>query len=576
MTRKQKELFPELPVGKKYLSDYPNLLAEFHPTKNTKSPDDLAEGSHERVWWHCSVHEHDWETEVRLRTIRGSGCRYCAGYEASSDYNLAVLNPTLCKEWDYDKNEILPENCTPNSYYKVWWKCSKGHSWQTAIDSRSAPNDGLRSGCPYCAGKLATEENNLLVKFPKIAKEWSPRNQGKPEDFLPQSNKKVWWVCEKFHEYQTVITSRTNMNTGCPYCAGKKPSLEYNLAVTFPDLVKEWDFDHNDKTPSDYVPMSNKKVFWVCSRGHKWKTTIAHRTGNNRGCPKCSNQSSRNEIRILTEFMACFGKVEHRTKFDGYETDIFIPEVNVVIEYDGSYWHQDKQETDLKKTAHLNKLGFRVIRVRETPLPVLQEKDFLINKSEPIEKSVIEGLLAIISRDLATTENYRNASGFINDELYRSYIEAFPSPFPERSLTSVNPKLADEWHPTKNTPLSPLNFMPNSTYNAWWQCPNGHEYQQKIVRRNSQGASCNICKSLGWTHPEIAKMFHPTKNGDTSTFDITYGNNNQFVWQCLDFPEHEWVLTPKQMTGGGKVRKQKHCPYCRERKNDKNVPQRRA
>jgi len=34
MSRRQKDLFPELPDGKKYVSDIPALLAEWHPSKN--------------------------------------------------------------------------------------------------------------------------------------------------------------------------------------------------------------------------------------------------------------------------------------------------------------------------------------------------------------------------------------------------------------------------------------------------------------------------------------------------------------------------------------------------------------
>ena len=41
MTKRQSELFPELPSDKKYVSDYPELVAEWHPTKNgDKHPDD--------------------------------------------------------------------------------------------------------------------------------------------------------------------------------------------------------------------------------------------------------------------------------------------------------------------------------------------------------------------------------------------------------------------------------------------------------------------------------------------------------------------------------------------------------
>ena len=93
MTKRQSELFPELPSDKKYVSDYPELVAEWHPTKNGNLlPDEFHVGSHEKVWWKCSK-GHEWQTELRLRTRRGYGCPKCAGVTASSEYNIGKSRP---------------------------------------------------------------------------------------------------------------------------------------------------------------------------------------------------------------------------------------------------------------------------------------------------------------------------------------------------------------------------------------------------------------------------------------------------------------------------------------------------
>jgi len=55
---------------------------------------------------------------------------------------------------------------------------------------------------------------------------------------------------------------------------------------THPELVKQadgWD-------PSEYSTFSNKKVDWVCQKGHRWNASITNRTRLNRGCPYCNNQ----------------------------------------------------------------------------------------------------------------------------------------------------------------------------------------------------------------------------------------------------------------------------------------------
>ncbi|MDD2218341.1 MAG: zinc-ribbon domain-containing protein [Eubacteriales bacterium] len=53
----------------------------------------------------------------------------------------------LLREWDVEKNAPLaPESVARTSTATVWWKCEKGHSWQTQISSRAKAN----SGCPIC------------------------------------------------------------------------------------------------------------------------------------------------------------------------------------------------------------------------------------------------------------------------------------------------------------------------------------------------------------------------------------------------------------------------------------------
>ena len=54
---------------------------------------------------------------------------------------------------------------------------------------------------------------------PLLAKQWNYDRNGnlKPSDFTFGSNKKVWWICEKGHEWQAQINVRSRGN-GCPIC----------------------------------------------------------------------------------------------------------------------------------------------------------------------------------------------------------------------------------------------------------------------------------------------------------------------------------------------------------------------
>ena len=58
-------------------------------------------------------------------------------------------------------------------------------------------------------------------------------------------------------------------------------------------LMAEWDWEENEKCnldPQNLTLGSGKKVHWVCSKGHKWTTSIGHRVGRGTNCPYCSNK----------------------------------------------------------------------------------------------------------------------------------------------------------------------------------------------------------------------------------------------------------------------------------------------
>jgi len=145
---------------------YPNLIAEWHPTKNGKlKPQQLVPDSHHPVWWRCAK-GHEWRASPCNRT-RQPTCPYCTGYRPSKDYNLALINPSLAKEWHPTKNGTLaPRDVAPGTKALVWWRCAKGHEWRAQITAR---NRG--QGCPKCydvwrRGRMA----EAMVRLPRDLK----------------------------------------------------------------------------------------------------------------------------------------------------------------------------------------------------------------------------------------------------------------------------------------------------------------------------------------------------------------------------------------------------------------------
>jgi len=200
---------------------------------------------------------------------------------------LQLVNPSLAKQFHPTKNgNLTPYDVTYGSRINVWWRCEKGHEWEAEINNRNHGN-----GCPYCSGNKVGKYNNLAVKNPKLAKEWHPTKNGNltPYDVFPKSNKKVWWLCEKEHEWEAEIKSRTN-GAGCTFCSGRRASKEINLAVLNPKLAKEWHPTKNGNlTPYDVTLGCGQKVWWRCEKGHEWEAQINSRN-RGRGCRFCARQ----------------------------------------------------------------------------------------------------------------------------------------------------------------------------------------------------------------------------------------------------------------------------------------------
>jgi len=141
---------------------YPQIAAQWHPTKNGElCPDQVTPHSNRYVWWRCEK-GHDYHMMVNSRTNRGSGCPYCAGRRVLPGFNdLATKEPRIAAEWYQPLNgDLTPGDVTIGSNKRVWWQCQDGHVWQTPVYSRTGSR---KRGCPVCAGN---------VKRPRVWPDW--------------------------------------------------------------------------------------------------------------------------------------------------------------------------------------------------------------------------------------------------------------------------------------------------------------------------------------------------------------------------------------------------------------------
>lgn len=225
---------------------YPELLNEWDFEKNDTLPT-MVSSLNTIVWWKCSL-GHSYDMKVALKVGKQKcGCPYCCipAKRILKGFNdLATTHPHILTEWDYEKNEILPEEISSGSAKKVWWKCKKGHSFQQSIVYKTKSN--LISTCPYCYHqKLLSVYNDFETTYRYVLTEWDyEKNTLLPTEVGVGTHEKIWWKCPFGHSYQTYPSNRCGkQHTGCPVCDKEyhtsfpEQAVLYYIKKYFPDAI---------------------------------------------------------------------------------------------------------------------------------------------------------------------------------------------------------------------------------------------------------------------------------------------------------------------------------------------------
>ena len=193
---------------------HPQLSKEWHYKKNAPlKPNQVSYGMERKVWWKCKKKGHEWQARLYHRTSRGQGCPYCAGQKIGKDNNLQILYPKLVKEWHPIKNKtFLPNQIAPGSDKKYWWKCLKGHEWQTSPNNRTSP--GNLNDCPFCTKQTSRPEARIFAElvtlFPDSFRRKKVYNQ-ELDIFI--SNYKIGIEFDGFYYHKNKLAKDKEKNT---------------------------------------------------------------------------------------------------------------------------------------------------------------------------------------------------------------------------------------------------------------------------------------------------------------------------------------------------------------------------
>jgi len=425
-----------------------------------------------------------------------------------SGTSLAKKHPQLARQWHLSKNgTVSAKNVVPSSLEKVWWKCPekpREHIWQAVIRDRTSKG----TGCPYCAGQKVCRSNCLATLFPSIAKEWHPTKNGKltAADIVAGSKRHIWWQCDLGHVWRTYAYNRTRNGTGCPQCSTWRRAPSQSLAGVYPKVAKLWHPSRNGNISASHIsPGSSQVMWWQCSKNkkHEWQAKVGALTLRGRGCPQCKSE----ELRTVKSFAA--------------RCPDLVPE-----------WH-------LRKNAPLTPQTVTAFSRKKVWWQCRQDKTH--QWQAPVaDRSTGYGRCPHCARQ-------RSDQG-------------------KQSLTAQLRHVAKLWHRARNGDLSPSDVSVQSNRVVWWQCAKvrQHIWRQSVRVQAARGARCPKCKgrgaqtnSVAKMHPQLARQWHPSRNGTLTPRDIGAGSDRMVWWRCCAGPDHEWQATIFQRT-----HMHTRCPFC--------------
>ena len=282
--------------------------------RNPEDPHDIPFRSNGYYYWICPECGKSYKRNASYQYVSSHLCNDCADKARLAAHAATRMErsekvsdrPNLLAQWDYEKNDVSPDQVLAHAITNYWWKCPMcGKSEQSTPDKKYETRACFK--CGSILGGKKHREMEVLRKgsfgdlHPHLAKEWHPTMNG---DVTPYD-----------------ITS------GC----------------------------------SDYF-------YWQCKYGHVFQTSPSERVKRHAGCPTCkmSLRTSFTE-QAIAFYLSKTLEVKPHHKEGGFNFDIFIPSLKYVIEYDGMFWHA-KEETakrDKRKDKYCKKKGWHIIRVKE-------------------------------------------------------------------------------------------------------------------------------------------------------------------------------------------------------------------
>lgn len=317
-----------------------------------------------------------------------------------------------------------------------------------------------------------------------------------------KNNKRVYYATctcdcgrECIKEYTRIIEGHIST------CGHHKQQHKNDLYSNYPDIISQyWDYDKNKELPEN-ISINSEQLYW-------WKDE----TGNFQLKPTELTRkqfgTSFHEQAILYYCKQIFNNVKNRfrkkVENSNIEMDIFLPDLNLAIEYDGVFWHKNKENFDLEKTNKLNQENIYLIRVREKGLQIISNnltKTIICNFNDCEFEQTLNSIFLEIKNIIKT--NQITITDLEQQKLYHFSITK--EKFEDEKINIINQYrinyvsdnitktcLMRLWDYNKNKGIIPQKISIKDDVKIWFTCKYG--FSRKISVKSIADKHLIFCK----------------------------------------------------------------------------------
>ncbi len=212
---------------------------------------------------------------------------------------------------------------------KLRYKCPKVHEHYITWDNWQK---GKR--CSYCEGNA-----RLTIEFVKL--EFAKEDYILLTEEYMNAHQKLEYICPNGYIH-SITWDKWQQGQRCSHCAGLiKKTIEF--------VRLGFEKEEYQLLTEEYVNCE-QKLDYICPRGHKHNISWGEWAHNKNRCPYCVGKISKGEIEVRNFIKSLGIKVlanDRNQIFNpftnyGLELDIFMPAFSKAIEYNGEYWHKNK------------------------------------------------------------------------------------------------------------------------------------------------------------------------------------------------------------------------------------------